>query len=177
MSEEKNDSAEMRGSLDYQRSSESNPQASILEFSASNYSNEDSSKIINEKKRRKTKNKKVMKAFKKNKHIRATMAGLAAKEKDQMSKEVRSIFKSESLMSNNIKSLQKEKKINDTIVAIISFIMIILCFYQLYLLIDAEYQQTDRILTFRTCIVILSIPNCKKLLIYEYMKIYPKKFT
>lgn len=86
---------------------------------------------------------------------------MASKEKDQMAMEVRSIYKSEYLMTNNIKSLQKERKINDTIVALMSFIMIILCFSQLYILIDSQYQITDIILTLRTCILILSIPNCK----------------
>jgi hypothetical protein len=55
---------------------------------------------------------------------------LASKESDQRLKEVRDIFKSEKTMSNNVKSLQKEKKINDTIVAFMSLFMIILCFYQ-----------------------------------------------
>jgi hypothetical protein len=148
----------MKDSLDYEKSEDSNAQRSILEFSASNNENVSTK---TEKKKRKTKNKKVMKGVKKNKNMRASMAGLKSKEKNQMSNEVRSIFMSDSLMSNNIKSLQKERKINDTIVALISFIMIILCFYQLYLLIDAGYNQTDKILTLRTCIVILSIPNCK----------------
>jgi hypothetical protein len=152
-----------KDSLDYEKSEESNAQRSILEFSDSN-SNSNNNHTRAEKKKRKTKNKKVMKVVKKNKNMRASMAGLKLKERNQMSNEVRSIFMSDSLMSNNIKSLQKERKINDTIVALISFIMIILCFYQLYLLIEAGYNQTDKILTLRTCIVILSIPNCNNIL-------------
>ena len=122
--------------------------------------------------RRNTKGKEMMKNFKKIKKQKpkpkVSLINLAEKEKDHLSKEVRGIFKSDSLLSNNIKSLQKERKINDTIVAIISFIMIILCFYQLSLLIDGGYYLTDKILTLRTCIVILSIPNCKLILFYKF---------
>jgi hypothetical protein len=118
-------------------------------------------KHVDYKKRRKTKGRIMLKNFKKKKSSnRMTLAALASKEKDQMSMEVRSIFKSDSLMTNNIKSLQKEKKINDTIVALISFIIIILCFFQMYLLIDENYNLTDKILTIRSCMLILSIPNC-----------------
>jgi hypothetical protein len=119
------------------------------------------------KKRRNTKGQKMLRVFKKQhkeKKNRISLESLATKEKVQIAKELRSIFKSDSLMTNNIKSLQKERKINDTIVALISFIIIILCFYQMYLLIDAEYYLTDKILTIRTCILILSIPNSKNIL-------------
>lgn len=136
--------------------------SSINEFNNNKINDNSRSDVA---KRRKTKGSQMLKTFKKKKKKskiqRTSLAALASKEKDQMSKEVRSIFKTDSLMSNNIKSLQKEKKINDTIVAIISFVLIILCFYQLYLLIDENYYESDKILTVRTCILVLSIPNCK----------------
>lgn len=76
-----------------------------------------------------------------------------------ISKDVKEIFNSETQSKNTMKSLKKEVKINDTIVAIISFIIIILCFFQLNELISADYKMTDIILTMRTAIIILSIPN------------------
>lgn len=79
--------------------------------------------------------------------------------KHHQTREVQELLKSEANVTRNIKSLNKEKKINDTIVAIISFLSIILSFIQLYSLIDSNYETTDYILTLRTCILILSIPN------------------
>ena len=81
------------------------------------------------------------------------------KSDEAKSKEIQELFSSEHLQANNIKSLLKESKINDTIVALISLFIIVLCFIQLHLLIQSNYIQTDKILTIRTCIIILSIPN------------------
>ena len=95
-------------------------------------------------------------------------------DKDKLiSKDIKAIFKSDTQTKNNIKSLKKEVKINDTIVAIISFITIILCFVQLDHLIYAGYEMTDIILTIRTLIIILSVPNSKlqfKIVIFIYRR-------
>lgn len=83
-----------------------------------------------------------------------------SKMKDKLiSKDVKALFKTENQSRNTINSLKKEVKVNDTIVAIISFVIMILCFLQLDNLISANYQMTDIILTIRTAIIILSIPN------------------
>lgn len=58
------------------------------------------------------------------------LAKIVNQHRAQMSKEVRLIFQSQSLLTNNLKSLTKERKINDTIVSMLSFIMIILSFLQ-----------------------------------------------
>jgi hypothetical protein len=76
-----------------------------------------------------------------------------------ISKDVKEIFNSDTQSKNTMKSLKKEVKINDTIVAIISSIIIVLCFFQLNELISADYKMTDIILTMRTAIIILSVPN------------------
>lgn len=76
-----------------------------------------------------------------------------------VSQEVEDLFEGKILTGNNIKSLKKERKINDTIVATISFIIILLSFFQLDTLIQTNYEETSIILTMRTCILLLSIPN------------------
>ena len=73
--------------------------------------------------------------------------------------EVRELLKSEGTTTKNIKSLTNEKKINESIVAVMSFLSIILCFFQLYEVIDSNYEMTSIILTIRSLILILSIPN------------------
>ena len=111
-----------------------------------------------------TKGQKILKSFKKNKiniKPKISLNEFATKEKKQISNEVREIFKAETKTIHNIKSLNKERKVNDTIVAISSLFMIILSFYQLYILISTEYQSNSMVLTIRTCILILSIPNGK----------------
>ncbi len=117
----------------------------------------DKSLIEKNIKKKKPKGRSIFNSVKK----KSTLALYAEKEKSKRSKDVRSLFLSESLMTNDLKSLQKEKKINDTIVALISFIIIVLCFVQMYQLIESEYYLTDTILTVRTCILILSVPNGK----------------
>ena len=78
---------------------------------------------------------------------------------NKITDEVRELLKSEGTTTKNIKSLTNEKKINESIVAVMSFLSIILCFFQLYELIDSNYEMTSVILTIRTLILILSIPN------------------
>ena len=78
-----------------------------------------------------------------------------------ISKDVKAIFNAETQSKNTINSLKKEVKVNDTIVALISFIIILLTFLQLDQLIWANYKMTDYVLTMRTAIIILSIPNSR----------------
>lgn len=52
------------------------------------------------------------------------------KENERKTENIRSILKSEMTTLSNIKALNKEKAINDTIVAVISFISIVLAFFQ-----------------------------------------------
>lgn len=51
-------------------------------------------------------------------------------DKSYQQKEIRELLKSETMITRNVKSLNKEKKINDTIVAVMSFLSIIICFCQ-----------------------------------------------
>ena len=78
---------------------------------------------------------------------------------NKINDEVRELLKSEGTTTKNIKSLTNEKKINESIVAVMSFLSIILCFFQLYEVIDSNYEMTSIILTIRSLILILSIPN------------------
>ena len=81
------------------------------------------------------------------------------KYNNKLNDEVRELLKSEGTTTKNIKSLTNEKKINESIVAVMSFLSIILCFFQLYEVIDSDYEMTSIILTIRSLILILSIPN------------------
>lgn len=108
---------------------------------------------------------KLMKKFKRG-ETRARSKSVLSLKKSSISSEIRDMFKGDIILTNNINSRTKEKKINDTIVAIISFIMIILGFTQLFLLIDLDYSMTSTILTLRSCILIFSIPNCKHNLVF-----------
>ena len=81
------------------------------------------------------------------------------KYNNKLNDEVRELLKSEGTTTKNIKSLSNEKKINESIVAVMSFLSIILCFFQLYEVIDSNYEMTSIILTIRSLILILSIPN------------------
>lgn len=56
-------------------------------------------------------------------------------DKTHQQKEIRELLKSETMITRNIKTLNKEKKINDTIVAVMSFMSIIICICQVYILI------------------------------------------
>jgi len=124
---------------------------------------DDFSLNIDSRKSDKKSNGKIMKQnmIKKKKSFRTSLVNFRNKEKESLTQNVKQVLKSESLMSNNNKSLSKEKKINDTIVALISFCIILISFYQLYTLIEEDYYLSYKILTLRTCILILSIPNCK----------------
>ncbi len=147
---------EKKPNANYDKEKEENK---LLKSNVNNPNEEKEPKDVKNKK--KLKGKKTFKvSIKKKKSYRVSMAGFRSQEKDHQSRQIKEIFKSETLMSNNVKSLLKEKKINDTIVALISFFIIILCFYQLYSLIQENYYLTYKILTLRTCIVILSVPNC-----------------
>ncbi len=55
---------------------------------------------------------------------------LAKKHQIKLKNDIKNIFKSSQFINHNLKSLQKELKINDTIVAIISTIIILLSFIQ-----------------------------------------------
>jgi hypothetical protein len=96
--------------------------------SISQFQNEE--KVLSHKKheKRNSISKQMMRNFRSIGKTNSTLETHKMKLKN--SNDIREIFKSEKLMSNNVKSLQKEKKTNDTIVALMSFFMIILCFYQ-----------------------------------------------
>lgn len=130
---------------------------------------EDYSTNIDSRKSDKKSNGKIIKqnTIKKKKSFRTSLVNFRNKEKESLTQNVKQVLKSETLMSNNNKSLSKEKKINDTIVALISFFIILISFYQLYTLIEEDYYLSYKILTLRTCILILSIPNCKILFIFS----------
>jgi hypothetical protein len=87
--------------------------------------------------KRKTKGKLILRSFKKQKikgAINAKMMEiLATKEFSDM--DVKAIFNGDTVIKN-IKTRRKELKTNDTIVAIISLIMIILCFYQVHIILN-----------------------------------------
>ena len=77
-------------------------------------------KAIKEKKQGKVEKKKYQ----------ISQAELAEKQQIKLKNDIRNIFKSSQFRNHNLKSLQKELKINDTIVAIISTIIILLSFIQ-----------------------------------------------
>ena len=60
-------------------------------------------------------------------------------DKTHQQKEIRELLKSETMITRNIKTLNKEKKINDTIVAVMSFMSIIICICQVYILSNYSY--------------------------------------
>ena len=82
-------------------------------------------------------------------------------KKKLVSKEIQDVFTVETQTKNNLNQLRKEEKINDTIVASISIIIIILSFFQLDQLIWSKYKMNVNVLTIRTIMIILSIPNGK----------------
>ena len=82
-------------------------------------------------------------------------------KKKLVSKEIQDVFTVETQTKNNLNQLRKEEKINDTIVASISIIIIILSFFQLDQLIWSKYKMNENVLTIRTIMIILSIPNGK----------------
>ena len=82
-------------------------------------------------------------------------------KKKLVSKEIQDVFTVETKTKNNLNQLRKEEKINDTIVASISIIIIILSFFQLDQLIWSKYKMNENVLTIRTIMIILSIPNGK----------------
>ena len=74
---------------------------------------------------------KILKEKKKRtKKIKYPQSVLAEKEKLKLNKDIKKLFKSSQFSNQNLKSLQKELKINDTIVAVISSIIILLSFIQ-----------------------------------------------
>ena len=131
----------------------------------------------NEKKSTQNQKSKMLKTFYKLNTIKTIQRKKSPKKKDESEKnnneeirksnEIRELLKSEGNISKNIKSLNKERKINDTIVAVMTFLGIILCFLQLFNLISNNYENSSIVLTLRACILILSIPN----LIFIYRRI------
>ena len=78
-----------------------------------------------------------IKAIKEKKQIRVekkkyqmSQAELAEKQKIKLKNDIKNIFQGSQFINHNLKSFQKELKINDTIVAIISSIIILLSFIQ-----------------------------------------------
>jgi len=78
-----------------------------------------------------------IKAIKENKQIRVekkkyqmSQAELAEKQQIKLKNDIKNIFQGSQFINHNLKSFQKELKINDTIVAIISSIIILLSFIQ-----------------------------------------------
>ena len=75
-------------------------------------------------------------------------------KKKLVSKEIKDVFTVETQTKNNLNQLRKEEKINDTIVASISIIIIILSFFQLDQLIWSKYKMNENVLTIRTIMII-----------------------
>lgn len=93
---------------------------------------------------RKTMGRKILKSFGRKKKRKGFLGQLAKSEKEQRAKEVLEIFRSDKIKTNNIKSLQKERKINDTIVAIISLFLIMMCFYQVNVSVNSLALSSHR---------------------------------
>lgn len=67
------------------------------------------------------------------KKYQISQAEIAEKQKFKLKNDIKNLFKSSQFINHNLKSFQKELKINDTIVAIISTIIILLSFIQVFL--------------------------------------------
>ncbi len=64
------------------------------------------------------------------KKIKISQSDMLQKQQIKFKTDIKNIFKSSQFINHNLKSLEKELKINDTIVAIISTLIILLSFIQ-----------------------------------------------
>lgn len=98
---------------------------------------EDSEELLMKKKTKKSQNSKTPKKLS-NKNIKKekkkkklfSQSELIERQQIKTKNDIKNIFRSSQFINHNLKSLQKELKINDTIVAIISSIIILLSFIQ-----------------------------------------------
>jgi hypothetical protein len=88
-----------------------------------------------EQKTKRAKSRKIIKAFKKNRESQddnSKIVQIVAK-KEFSKNELHAIFNGDTV-TKNIKTRRKELKVNDTIVAIISFCLVLLTFYQVIMI-------------------------------------------
>jgi hypothetical protein len=84
-----------------------------------------------EQKRRRARSRKIIKTFKKNRESQESNCKIVqiVAKKEFAKNELHAIFNGDTV-TKNIKTRRKELKVNDTIVAIISFCLVLLTFYQ-----------------------------------------------